>query len=443
MNGSGRVRQARKWNRLTGDTVSTEQRVSTTASRRGNKSILIQPLTLAAAARNGSLDGLSIVRLALAATVILSHSWPLGGFGDDPTLPGTDITLGTMAVVGFLSLSGFLVTLSLERLAAPRFMWHRVLRIMPAYWICLLLMAFVLAPTIWWFSGSPGDAYWSQDPAPASFVSTNFWLNQQQFGIGSVFAANPYGTVIDGSLWSLIYEFLCYLGLVALALTCAFRQPRGRLFAFLVASVAVWSGVVSTTYLVNDVSPAQAGGVSLPLVGEVYLIYLMPLTFAFCCGSLLALGARYVSVTYQLIIGSVVALAVGIAWPAAHYLLVVPALSVLLLVAGIAIRGRFVGWFRRNDGSYGTYLYGFPIQQTLVFAGVSTALGPFGLAALAFAFAYPLGLLSWWCIERPALRLKDIQIRSPRRRSGQPFSQTNTNSLYAKTLPTERGNGKE
>ncbi len=398
--------------------VSTKQSVATTASRRSDKPIVVRPLTLAAAARNGSLDGLSVVRLALAATVILSHSWPVGGFGHDPTLPRTNITLGTMAVVGFLSLSGFLVTLSLERLSVPRFMWHRVLRIMPAYWICLLLIAFVLAPIIWWFSGSPGVGYWAQTPSPTSFVTTNFWLNQQQSGIGTVFATNPYGTTIDGALWSLIYEFLCYLGLAALALICVFRQVRSRLLAFLVAAVAVWSGIVSTIYLANDVSPGQAGGVELPLVGAVSLLYLMPLAFAFSCGSLLAFGARYVTVNYKLIIGCAIALAVGIAWPTAHYLLVLPAVSVLLLVAGIVIRGRCVTWFRRNDGSYGTYLYGFPIQQTLAFAGVSAVLGPFGFAALAFALAYPLGLLSWWCVERPALRLKDIRFRSMPRRTG-------------------------
>lgn len=111
----------------------------------------------------------------------------------------------------------------------------------------------------------------------------------------------------------------------------------------------MWSGVVSTTYLVDDVSPAQAGGVSLPLIGEVYLIYLMPLTFAFCC-ALLALGARYVSVTYQSIIGSVVALAVGIAWPCALLTCRTGAVGVTSR-CGDRHPGRFVGWFRRNDGS--------------------------------------------------------------------------------------------
>lgn len=398
--------------------MSIERGATTAAPRRRDKFASARRLTLATAAQNGSLDGLSVVRLALAAAVILSHAWPLGGFGGDPTLPGTHITLGMVAVVGFLSLSGFLVTLSLNRLSVPRFMWHRVLRIMPAYWICLLLLAFVLAPIIWWCADSAGPDYWAQSPSPASFVTANFWLNQKQFGIGTVFATNPYGTPIDGALWSLIYEFICYLGLALLALICFIPQIGRRSLPFLVAAVAVSSGIVSTFYLVNDVSVAQAGSLSLPLVGELSLLYLMPLACAFSCGSLLAFGARFVVINYKLIIGCVAALAIGIVWPTAHYLLLVPAVSVLLLVGGVFIRGRWVTWCRRNDGSYGTYLYGFPIQQTLAFAGVSSVVGPFGFAALALAFAYPLGLLSWWCIERPALRLKNIRIRPIPNRGG-------------------------
>ncbi len=61
-----------------------------------------------------------------------------------------------------------------------------------------------------------------------------------------------------------------------------------------------------------------------------------------------------------------------------------------------------------GDYSYGIYLYGFPIQQSLLFAfPVFRQSWPMLFSAAApitIAFA----MLSWHWIERPALRLKHV-----------------------------------
>jgi peptidoglycan/LPS O-acetylase OafA/YrhL len=55
---------------------------------------------------------------------------------------------------------------------------------------------------------------------------------------------------------------------------------------------------------------------------------------------------------------------------------------------------------RYGDVSYGTYLYGFPIQQMLVGAGM-----PFPLyVSSAIVFSLAAGLLSWWLVERHFVR---------------------------------------
>lgn len=51
-------------------------------------------------------------------------------------------TLGEQAVPGFFCLSGFLIAGSRMRLDLGRFLWHRALRIFPAYWTCLIVVAF-------------------------------------------------------------------------------------------------------------------------------------------------------------------------------------------------------------------------------------------------------------------------------------------------------------
>ena len=62
------------------------------------------------------------------------------------------------------------------------------------------------------------------------------------------------------------------------------------------------------------------------------------------------------------------------------------------------------GW---DDVSYGTYLYGWPVEMC-----VRAAVGPgwtgYALAAMALPPALAVGWLSWRFVERPALELKRV-----------------------------------
>ena len=81
---------------------------------------LPRPPTLASYPRRNSLDAL---RLVLATLVIVSHSWPVGGFGPDPRL-GV-LTLGEVAVAGFFGISGWLITASRMTSTLRGFAWRR------------------------------------------------------------------------------------------------------------------------------------------------------------------------------------------------------------------------------------------------------------------------------------------------------------------------------
>lgn len=91
-------------------------------------------------------NGLNLLRLILAAIVIISHSWSAGGFGPEPRIG--DLNLGAWAVGGFFAISGYLVTGSRLRLALHHFLLRRALRILPGFWACLLLVSFVFAPIV-------------------------------------------------------------------------------------------------------------------------------------------------------------------------------------------------------------------------------------------------------------------------------------------------------
>ena len=70
--------------------------------------------------RNNSLN---FLRLVLAVAVVFSHSITIGYYGGETIYGKT--TLGTVAVYGFIGLSGFLIAGSASRNGVGRFLWQR------------------------------------------------------------------------------------------------------------------------------------------------------------------------------------------------------------------------------------------------------------------------------------------------------------------------------
>jgi peptidoglycan/LPS O-acetylase OafA/YrhL len=105
----------------------------------------------------------------------------------------------------------------------------------------------------------------------------------------------------------------------------------------------------------------------------------------------------------MLVAASVVALAIAFIFGALLWVFPIAAACPLLLLATSSSiqlpRVRRIG-----DISYGTYLYGWPVEQVL-----RSFIGPVSgwlLFAAALPVAYLCGYASWRLVERPALRLK-------------------------------------
>lgn len=98
------------------------------------------PIGEAFSSRHNSLN---FIRLLFCLMVIFSHTIVLGGFGNE-WIFGNRTTMGDFAVTGFFCLSGFLIAGSATRNRVGRYLWQRFLRIMPAYWLCLIVTAFVI-----------------------------------------------------------------------------------------------------------------------------------------------------------------------------------------------------------------------------------------------------------------------------------------------------------
>lgn len=353
-------------------------------------------------ARHNSLNAL---RLLLALLVVVSHAPLAGGYGQPPMIG--DIELGGWAVSGFFAISGWLITSSRLRLRLGTFVWRRVLRIYPGFWMSLIVVAFGFAPLAVVFGGG---TYRLSDAA--GFVVKNLTLNIVQPSISGSLAGSDYQSHWNLSLWTLRWEFLCYLG-VALLLGWAWaRRHRWVLPATWILVSAPYAAIALT-----DGSPSTAIAQASRLGGY------------FLAG---AVAYRYrdkIPASIWLAAASAAGLGIFAALGVVGILGAAP-MAYLCLWLGAVLPLQRVG--RDNDVSYGVYIYAFPTQLLLAIVGVADTGAPSYIAVSIVAVLVP-AWASWKFVERPALRLKSRS--AVRSRSGAPLLGTVGAVLAPSQLP--------
>jgi peptidoglycan/LPS O-acetylase OafA/YrhL len=335
-----------------------------------------------AAAFDPRHNSLNALRLALATLVIVSHAWPIGGFGGDPKVG--DLSLGGWAVAGFFAISGFLITTSRLRSPFSAYLWRRMLRIFPGLWICLLVTLVVFVPIAALIEGGADHV------GPGSLVeylAANGVLESSHQNIGGTLSGVPYPGAWNGSLWTLWFEFGCYLVLGGLLVFSRLRERPGVLL-----------GVFGACAFVN-VAQAEFG-LELPF----RLAWAADLGSYFFAGAVLCAYASRIPMSTFLVATSTAVLAAAALTDHVQAVGALP-LAYLLIWLGSVLPLQAVG--RRNDISYGVYIYAFPIQQLLVLAGAA-AFGVLPFTVLCIVCTVPLAALSWFFVEEPAMRLKRI-----------------------------------
>lgn len=357
-------------------------------------------------------NSLSMLRLILAGTVALVHAQAIG-WGDQPRLGQAQI--GDLAVDGFFVISGFLVTRSAVGLPTiRRFAWHRAMRILPAFWVCLAVTAFVAAPLIAWLNGLSPTVVLSEPESSFGFVGRNAGLLTRQWGIAGLLGEGDEAAM-NGALWTLFYEALCYAAIGAMVAVGLIRRgPRARtddtrFLATLRATMTrlrvgrIVPGpvrrhpVLAITAAVWAAHTVRSTGIAS--IGPDYLIRFLLL---FLLGSLGHLYAHRIRFNPALLVSAVTVLAVSLTMFFDYRPLGAPAFAYLFLWAIVALPLR---WSPATDVSYGIYVYHWPAVQVLTAAGATAAGRPaFTLAALAATTL--LALFSWHLVEGPALRQK-------------------------------------
>lgn len=354
------------------------------------------------AALSGHRNSLGLLRLLLASMVIFSHAFVLGGWGSDPTHNYTagQESIGGFAVAGFFAISGYLIAKSGAGSDIMQFLWRRVLRIFPAFWLVLIVGATVVGPIAWKLQGGGLRAYFSWEPGgPWSYFVSNMDLTIRQWGIYDIFVGTtPYGSVVgysafNGSLWTLAYEWGCYMIIAVLVLFGLLRRARYL--------VLVITGFYFIVLLANIIVPGSSGSV-VPYLGDPYRV---SLAFVFLLGSCLAMYSREVPFDDRL--GIFAGVVVVLTLTQGGWLLIgYPALAYFLLwaAARLPVWIQWVG--AKNDYSYGIYVYGFLVQQFTASLGWNKmGYGMWVLVTLLITAA--CSWLSWHLVEKRALQLKD------------------------------------
>jgi len=343
-------------------------------------------------------NSIAFLRLALASAVIYGHSWVLGGWKVDP---GNRATIGQLAVDGFFFLSGMLILKSYMRCASPgRYLWHRLLRIFPGFWVCLIVTAFVFAPIVALIEHASLHA----PDSPQRYVLVNALLNMHQWSIAGLLARNPLPLRFDMSLWSLWPEFLCYLAVALFGILGVFNRSRWFLYGLFILLY-----LVSATNATGEI--VMLGVHRIPLLG-LALNYSIPQTFEyFTVGALVCLYRERIPLNPFAF--ALAALIVPIVSVTPWFNLVEPfAWSYVLLWLAYKLPLRNVDHI--GDFSYGTYIYAFPVQQMLFLLGLNR-FGFVPYLLLSVVVTAPLAALSWFLVERPSMAMKDAVLPTLRR----------------------------
>ena len=330
-------------------------------------------------------NSFGIIRLAMALCVLVSHCFFLAtGSSLHEPLAWTGYTLGDYGVQVFFILSGILVTHSLAKSGdVVDFAIARGLRIFPGLIVCVAAVAFILGPFV---SKLAFADYFASGELPLYLMKT-LLLTTGSAPLPHVFTELPARDLVNLSLWTLKYEVLCYFGLGAIGMA-VFACRERRVFGLGVAAVLL----IAIFYKRPELGPDNTLLESI----RYFALYFITGSIAFLFREQLPITALALPPLFILCVA-----AIGTRWAELGSALL---LGYAALWSASFKFGNLRVLTNRYDISYGTYIYGVPVTQTILHIWPATSVP--ALIGLTATVALPLAFVSWVFIERPALRLR-------------------------------------
>jgi peptidoglycan/LPS O-acetylase OafA/YrhL len=358
--------------------VSTENSVGTRSIRRENN--------------------LNLLRLIAASAVLFSHAFDFHG-EHDWFHNYFGYSGGWLAVSLFFSMSGYLIYNSImNSRSVLSFTVARCLRIFPGLIVMLLVTTILLGM----FISTRQNSEFFADIQTWKYISGNAVLYLPSYTLPGVFDGNMYKGVVNGSLWTLRFEFTCYI-LTLLFFVTGFYKSNKRFLISVSVILLAYVGYIAFGIATGRQGVVLFDGNSLSKLHRLY--------FAFFLGVCYAKWEQWLSIN---------PIAVLVAWGCCFLFHDTYLTSTLLIVSTFmtafwlaALRGKVFSTARRiPDVSYGIYIYAFPIQQ--VIAQFFPQLHPIGNASVGLVLTIIPATLSWYLVEKPALKFKSVFARRPK-----------------------------
>lgn len=341
--------------------------------------------------RNNNFD---FLRLLFALLIVISHCYPLSGIDYSRQwiyqITNGQLSYSSIGLNGFFVISGFFIFRSMENSASiPKYLKKRFLRIFPGlfFMLCFTLFSiqFVYQSQIPYFTNKE----------VLSYLPRNISLYYLQPVIQGVFSENPYKS-INGSLWTLSYEFSFYLLLIPCYVFMKNKRHLPKLF-FVVFSLLI---------LVNFLFPYRFDELTLLGMKGNHIVNFSSFFISGCLLASINFDRIIIirkEVVYLLLTLTCLLCVLSILWDCYQYVkhIVFPIIVVIIGFMPIKILAdiRKIG-----DLSYGVYIYSFPITQFLVYF---YDLYIYDLMIVSSIISILVGYVSWHLIEKRVLRLKE------------------------------------
>ena len=363
-------------------------------------------------------NNFDLLRLIAAFMVVYSHVLRIFALGPCPVLQWSGYDdLATIGVITFFVISGFLVTRSL--LSSPSigsYLVNRSVRIFPGLIVCMLWSVLVLGPLV---TNLPLTTYLT---TPRTWIYLlNIFLFPLQTVLPGVFEGQPRPFTVNGSIWTLSIEFSAYV----IAIALLFVRGKKWLYTLALAVAAAAYFMIGTA---NNDKTLWYAMQTLNNNREDYFfwLYFQPVNASrfiafFFIGALF----NWISPRWLRLDVAAVLVVVYIATfqTSAYYPVHFFVLPYVIMAIGVR-RWAISGWVHRmGDISYGVYIYSTPLQQ-MAYYYLHDKVSPVAGAWISVSFSITAGLLSWYLVEKPALRLKRYSIQSGANAQARGLGQT-------------------
>lgn len=283
-------------------------------------------------------NNFNIIRLFAALLVLIYHA---NVFFHHKLPHG--VILGQIAVGTFFMISGYLITGSFFRQKTlDKYIKARIFRIFPALIAVNFLVAFALGPII--SNVSISDYFLSPTPYTYFIGTSLLYLG----GHGTLVGVNKSP---NGSLWTLLFEFIAYLGTAFLGKFKLLKTP-------------IILGGIILLYIISQVNIPLFKTMTPKTFTILFIAYGFG-TIVYLHQNMIIKFIRTSSLSLPIAVISLIIVTLFIVYFDQYFLYMIPFLTVLIFYLAFTDKIRLYNFGKNADWSYGVYIYAWPITLTL------------------------------------------------------------------------------